>query len=130
MLADCSELAPAAKGKHPALPGSPAPKPDATPGTPISRLASSSSSSSSTHSSAPSKPSAADEALAKIRDLMWRHVGIMLGGKELSAPIDFLAKMQLPIPAHRVRLDHQRVNLHAHATLMDHSALRREESRV
>jgi L-aspartate oxidase len=121
MLAD----APAAKGKHPALPGSPAPKPDATPGTPISRLASSSSSS----SSAPPKPSAADEALAKIRDLMWRHVGIMRGGKELSATIDFLAKMHLPIPDRRDRADHELVNLHALATLMARSALAREESR-
>ena len=60
---------------------------------------------------------------------MWRHVGIMRSGKELSAAIDFLEKMQLPIPAHRTRLDHELANLHALATLMARSALAREESR-
>jgi L-aspartate oxidase len=112
----------AAKPKSSELPGSPAPKPDshsASNGAPISRLVSSPS---------PSKPAAA-EALARIRDLMWRHTGIMRSGKELSAAIASLEKMQLPTSDHPGRQDYELLNLHALATLMARSALAREESR-
>jgi L-aspartate oxidase len=155
---------PANKHKSSALPGSPAPKPDAhhanstpahaaasassrstsahaaklatmpahspktvtpaaaapgSPGTPISRSAS---------SPAPAQHDPAD-ALTQIRDVMWRHVGILRNGKELSAAIALLEKMQLPLPANPTRHDYELANLHSLATLMARSALAREESR-
>jgi L-aspartate oxidase len=69
------------------------------------------------------------DALAKIRDLMWRHVGIMRSGKELTAAIGFLKNMALPPVEHPSRPDCELANLHALATLMARSALAREESR-
>jgi L-aspartate oxidase len=60
---------------------------------------------------------------------MWRHVGILRNGKELSAAIAFLEKMQLTLPAHPARHDYELSNLHSLATLMARSALAREESR-
>ena len=69
---------------------------------------------------------------------MWRHVGIMRSGKELSAVISSLEKMHLPhgdgsAAAHpktqQARHDYELVNLHTLATLMARSALAREESR-
>jgi len=82
------EDAPAAKHKATALPGAPAPKPSANHST--------------AHAAAPAKPAhapatdPATTALGQIRDLMWRNVGIMRSGKELSAAITFLENMQLP----------------------------------
>jgi len=143
MISDCSELknSHSTKNKSAALPGSPAPKPDAhnashsvtgaavsrsaaaaSLGSPISRLASSA-------ALAQTKATPTATALAQIRDLMWRHVGILRTGKELSATIDFLEKMQLPHPAHPARPDYELSNLHSLALLMARSALAREESR-
>jgi L-aspartate oxidase len=145
MIADCASGAKhkesaSTKIKSAALPGSPAPKPDtpvashsnpgssasksasASVGTPISRLASSA-------APAPAKPTPTAVALAQIRDLMWRHVGILRAGKELSAAIAFLENMQLPHPPHSGRHDHELINLHSLALLMARSALAREESR-
>jgi L-aspartate oxidase len=68
-------------------------------------------------------------ALAQIRDLMWRHVGIMRNGKELSAAIAFLENMKLPLSEHPSRHDYELANLHTLASLMARSALAREESR-
>jgi L-aspartate oxidase len=68
-------------------------------------------------------------ALAQIRDLMWRHVGIMRNGKELSAAITFLENMKLPLSEHPGRHDYELANLHTLASLMARSALAREESR-
>jgi L-aspartate oxidase len=68
-------------------------------------------------------------ALAQIRDLMWRHVGIMRNGKELSAAIAFLENMKLPLSEHPGRHDYELANLHTLASLMARSALAREESR-
>ncbi len=128
------------KNKSAALPGSPAPKPDAhnashsnpssppvrsasaSLGTPISRLGSSA-------TPAPAKPSPSANALAQIRDVMWRHVGILRTGKELSATIAHLEKMELPYPPHPARHDYELTNLHSLALLMVRSALAREESR-
>ncbi|HSC45483.1 MAG TPA: hypothetical protein VLC94_06615, partial [Candidatus Acidoferrum sp.] len=78
--------APATKHKAATLPGAPAPKPPAT--------------QSASHAATPAKAAApsndkAAAALAQIRDVMWRHVGIMRDGKELSAAIAFLGNMQL-----------------------------------
>ena len=158
MIADCASASTrkdshSAKGKSAPLPGSPAPKPDAhnasnssavaqnsrssaashpaplsrsaaasSLGTPISRLASSA-------ASAAAKPSPTETALAQIRDLMWRHVGILRTGKELSAAIAHLEKMELPHPPHPARHDYELSNLHSLALLMARSALAREESR-
>jgi L-aspartate oxidase len=68
-------------------------------------------------------------ALAQIRDLMWRHVGIMRNGKELSAAIAYLENMKLPLSEHPGRHDYELANLHTLASLMARSALAREESR-
>jgi L-aspartate oxidase len=68
-------------------------------------------------------------ALAQIRDLMWRHVGIMRNGKELSAAITFLENMKLPVIELPGRHDYELANLHTLASLMARAALAREESR-
>jgi len=75
-----SKDAPAAKHKSAPLPGALAPKPgNSTPGT------------LPTHAEMP-PPSA---QLAQIRDLMWRHVGILRNGKELAAALESFKKMEL-----------------------------------
>jgi len=74
-------------------------------------------------------PPAVTAALTQIRDLMWRQVGIMRNGKELSAAIEFLEKMKLPLSEHPTRHDYELSNLHSLASLMASSALAREESR-
>lgn len=79
------------------------------------------------HSAPALSPPAA--ALAQIRDLMWRHVGILRNGKELSAAISYLENMQLPKASQANRQDCELGNLHALALLMARSALAREESR-
>jgi aspartate oxidase len=150
---------PAAKHKASGLPGSPAPKPDSHShdGTSANSTPAASSRSASSHSaklaasnSSASSPRAAKSAaavstavteeaatasaasaaaLTQIRDLMWRHVGIMRNGKELSSAIEFLQAMQLPHSEHPTRQDYELSNLHSLATLMTRSALAREESR-
>jgi L-aspartate oxidase len=102
----------------------------------VATLASSSTSHSTKSSAAVSAPSdealatpAVAAALAQIRDLMWRHVGIMRNGKELSAAIAFLENMKLPLSEHPGRHDYELANLHTLASLMARSALAREESR-
>jgi L-aspartate oxidase len=148
----------AAKRKPAALPGSPAPKPDAHHNNshPTSHNSKSASASAA-------KPDPSTVALAQIRDVMWRHVGIMRNGKELSAAITHLETMELPrserlaaaadsAAAHSVsaaqhegsagataavatkkgpptRADYELLNLHSLASLIARSALAREESR-
>jgi L-aspartate oxidase len=76
-----SKDAPAAKHKSAPLPGALAPKPgNSTPGT------------------LPAHPEMPPRSaqLAQIRDLMWRHVGILRNGKELAAALESLKKMELP----------------------------------
>jgi L-aspartate oxidase len=157
-----SKHAHGAKHKSSALPGGPAPKPDAhhANSTPAHATASASARSvvnhstklaaSAAHSSktaaamaaAPiatpisrsaSSPSTAQPAtadpLTQIRDLMWRHAGILRNGKELCSAIAFLEKMQLLLPANPTRHDYELSNLHSLALLMARSALAREESR-
>ena len=53
----------------------------------------------------------------------------MRNGKELSAAIEFLEKMKLPLSEHPTRHDYELSNLHSLASLMASSALAREESR-
>ncbi len=74
-------------------------------------------------------PPAVAAALMQIRDLMWRHVGIMRNGKELSAAVALLENMKLPRSEHPGRQDYELSNLHSLALLMARSALAREESR-
>jgi L-aspartate oxidase len=73
--------------------------------------------------------SALTTALAQIRDLMWRHVGILRTGKELSAAVTFLETIKLPQSEHPGRHEYELSNLHSLALLMARSALAREESR-
>ncbi len=97
---------------------------------------SSKSSNSAQHTSSPNPATAA--ALTQVRDLMWRHVGIMRNGKDLAAAIALLEKLpasRSPLPAesldspHPTRHDCELSNLHTLASLMACSALAREESR-
>ena len=80
-----SKDAPAAKHKSAPLPGSLAPIPgNSAPGT-------------LPNHAEKSTPSA---QLSQIRDLMWRHVGILRNGKELLATLQALQKIELPAAAH------------------------------
>jgi len=141
---------PGAKQKKNALPGSPAPRPDAHHTNSNSRAAGSAGTAPSTSKGANS--SSTDPvagAVGQIRDLMWRQVGILRSGKELSATVATLEQMELPRSArtvlsaeaglghtvvatkteHATRADHELANLHTLATLVTRSALAREESR-
>jgi L-aspartate oxidase len=104
--------APVPKRQSAALPGNPAPNPS--------------------HATAPAKSpktSAKSEVLEKIRDLMWRQVGILRSGTELKSTIEQLGAMQLPTCERPGRPEHELHNLHALALLIARSALAREESR-
>jgi len=106
--------APAGKHKAAPLPGCLAPKPgNSAPGT-LPALQ--------------RRPQAGAE-LSQIRDLMWRHVGILRTGKELSAAIAALETLALPKRESPAREDYELANLHTLATLIARSALAREESR-
>jgi L-aspartate oxidase len=105
--------APAKKRSNVGLPGSPAPKPG-------NALAA---------ATAPPEKPAPSAALLKIRDLMWRNVGILRSGKELAAVIEQLKGISLPSSAKPARAEHELHNLHALALLIARSALAREESR-
>jgi L-aspartate oxidase len=91
--------APVAKRDKGALPGNPAPKPSNSTATQPAKP--------------PSKPAPKQTpaALTKIREVMWRQVGIMRTGKELAAAIEQLR------------------SLHSLALLIAGSALARQESR-
>jgi len=106
-------------GKRPSgdLPGSPAP----LPGT---------SAKAQNHAAkATDKKSAAGVMVEKIRDLMWREVGIIRSGKELADALKQLVSMELPKAAKPVRSDYELQNLHTLARVMAQAALAREESR-
>jgi L-aspartate oxidase len=68
-------------------------------------------------------------ALVQIRDLMWRNVGIMRSGKELTSAVTLLENMKLPRSEHPGRHDYELSNLHCLSSLMARSALARQESR-
>jgi L-aspartate oxidase len=109
--------APVGKRSKAVLPGSPAPKPG---------------NSAPTHSVKPAAKAAPKQlpaALTKIRDLMWRQVGILRNGKELAAAIEQLRGMELPKSEKAGRAEHELSNLHSLALLVVRSALAREESR-
>jgi len=76
-----------------------------------------------------SKPSPACATLAKIRDVMWREVGILRSGKELAEAIKQLEAVELPKSEKPGREGHEVRNLYALALLIALSVLAREESR-
>jgi L-aspartate oxidase len=69
------------------------------------------------------------EAMVKLRDLMWRHVGILRDGKELRGAIETLEGMEIAPGGKDARADCELKNLHALGELIARSALAREESR-
>jgi L-aspartate oxidase len=106
---------PVTKRQAVGLPGSPAPKP-----------------ANSIHTQANTKAVGSRQypaAFDKIRDLMWRQVGIMRDGKELAGTITQLQAMELPKCEKPGRAECEMRNLHSLALLMARSALAREESR-
>jgi len=113
--------APAAKHSAAALPGIPAPRP----GDPAKAAAK--------HAAGAAPPvvpaRAAAPALLKIRDVMWKHVGIMRNGPALTAALEQLRAIALPEPRKLNRMEQELRNLHALAELIARSALAREESR-
>jgi L-aspartate oxidase len=72
---------------------------------------------------------AVPEAMVKLRDLMWRHVGILRDGKELRGAIETLKGMEIAPGGKDARADCELKNLHALGELIARSALAREESR-
>lgn len=109
--------APVVKRSAVTLPGSPAPKPG---------------NAASTTAAAPVKPAektTTPAVLTKIRDLMWRNVGILRSGKELSSAIEQLEAIELPRTAKPGRAEHELQNLHSLALLIARAALARTESR-
>jgi L-aspartate oxidase len=109
--------APAGKRQPGALPGSPAPMPGNSSGTQKEAVKNS------------SKPSAQCPILTKIRDMMWRKVGIMRDGKELVDAAKQLEAMEVPDNEKPGRSAHELHNLHTLAVVMAQAAQAREESR-
>jgi len=100
------------------LPGSPAPKPS-----------NSSNAASKNSARAAEKPLAGCAMRTKIRDIVWREVGIMRSGKELTEAIKQLSAMKPAKSEETGRAEHELRNLHTLALLIARSALAREESR-
>jgi L-aspartate oxidase len=71
----------------------------------------------------------ASAVLQKLREVMWKQVGILRNGKELKAALDSLKAMEIPLADKNGRGDHELKNLHALGILIARSALAREESR-
>src|SRR6266566_3919217 len=109
--------APVGKRSGAALPGSPAPLPG------------NSSTAQKEPSKTAAKPSPACVTLTKIRDVMWREVGILRSGKELTDAIKQLQTLELPKSEKPGRAEYELKNLHALALLIARSGLAREESR-
>ncbi len=109
--------APAGKRSGAALPGSPAPLPE------------NSSAAQKEPPKAAPKPLPACSRLTKIRDVMWREVGILRRGKELAEAIKQLQSMEVSGEEKPGRPGRELRNLHALALLIARSALAREESR-
>jgi len=116
--------APAGKRKGQALAGSPAPlpgNPSAAPKEAVKNGAA---------KNGGAKPaSAVCPALTKIRDLMWRNVGIMRTGKDLAEAIKQLEAIEHPKCEKSGRGGHELRNLHTLALAMTRAARAREESR-
>jgi len=96
-----SKDAPATKHKAAPLPGTLAPKPgNSAPGTLPART----------------EKSFVSPQLSQIRDLMWRYVGILRNGKELSSALHSLQQMELPaaVPS---QSSHQQLSASAEGSL-------------
>lgn len=109
--------APVAKRSSSALPGHPVPLPgnDAT---------------ANEESLKPGKKTPeAGAALAKIREIMWRDVGIIRTGSGLAGAIRQLQTLQPRRCANEARSERELGNLHTLALLVARSALARQESR-
>jgi L-aspartate oxidase len=113
--------APVAKRSGAALPGSPAPMPG------NSATAQKESAKATAKSASNSSPACA--ALAKIREVMWREVGILRSGKELAEGVKQLQALELPKSEKHGREEHELRNLHTLALLIARSGGAREESR-
>jgi L-aspartate oxidase len=109
--------APAAKRSGATRSGSRPPKPSGPPANAVKSAA---------KETPPEPPS---PALAKIRELMWKHVGILRNGRELAATLAQLKKIPLPEEDKNSRPQQELRNLRALAELITRSALAREESR-
>jgi len=109
--------APVGRRSGAALPGSPAPSPGNSSAAPKDPPR------------AASKPSAVGATLMKIRDVMWREVGMLRSGKELADAIKQLQSLELPKPQKPAREAQELRNLHTLALLIARSGLAREESR-
>src|SRR5689334_9545444 len=101
------------KKKHAVgLPGSPAPKPgDAA----------------QSHKNSAKPPQSPE--LTKIRDVMWRLVGILRSGKDLTSAIEQLKSLESPKAGENGRAHCEFRNMHALAMVIAKSALARHESR-
>ena len=110
--------APVAKRSGAALPGSPAPKPG-----------NSTESHSPKASGKPETKHPHAAAFEKIRDVMWKQVGILRSGKDLTAAIEKLRGVEIPNCEKPGRAEKELHNLHSLALLIARSALAREESR-
>jgi L-aspartate oxidase len=106
------EDAPVKKKHAVGLPGSPAPKP----GNAVQPH------------KAPAKPPQSPE-LTKIRDVMWRLVGILRSGKELTSAIEQLKSLEPPKTDQHDRAHCEFRNMYALAQVITKSALARNESR-
>jgi len=106
--------APGAKKKQSIMPGSPAPK---------------TWNNSEIRTEKPKPKPAISETLQKLRELMWKHVGILRSGKELKAALDALKALEIPRPEKNGRFEHELANLHSLGSIIARSALAREESR-
>lgn len=113
--------APAGKRKGQAMPGSPAPLPGNSSSAPKEQK--------EAPKNGGAKPSATCAALTKIREVMWRNVGVMRNGKELLDAIKQIDALELPKPEKLGRSGQELRNLHTLGLLMVRAALAREESR-
>ena len=109
------------KKKHAAgLPGSPAPKPGQGTAKDGGR---------ETHAAKDSAKHGNSAERDKIRDWMWKLVGILRAGKELGSAIEQLRALELPETEKRCRAEFELRNLRALGVVVAKSALARQESR-
>lgn len=72
---------------------------------------------------------AVTEMREKLRELMWKYVGILRSGKELKTVLEAFASLEIPRNDKETRVGRELRNLNSLATLIARSALAREESR-